>query len=919
MWTRYRFDNEPLLGIDLTSVSPVTTPLVANGESLLLNGSPFRLHGLLMTGQSFGNMSCTPDKSSVDDALNSLVKYGINSICLMEFDAVSVVPSGSLAGRQSGCWSDASATAYVDAFWSGDVAGACGWDYFWKACTERGLYISLRFDQWGLVMQNRGFTAPNGSANSKWIGLWWFDGTNGTPNVKQAVKDHMAVFLNRVNKYTGRTYGSEYTLFSINPFNEMGVYQFYYNTSNISSPTSSTFDKMVQTGGSPNSTYVAAIDAKFVAWHTATFGSGPTYGGTPITYMPTYAYTSTTGSGIADRSAKSFKSNVGAASTTEPYYTERMRIAQFWEELERDLNTELRDYLKTLSPHHLYSAGQSGYIGHYAGSVSDILDVHCYHYPSDGSLVRNGNWQTTTATSMSWAAGTLTVTGISGIDTTHGLVVGQPVRVVKDNTYTSANVSRWRPNKAFSTGNFCLTNDNRVYKATTGGTTAATGAGPIGTGASIADGTVTWAYIWSEQVTIATQATTQFTATSSDPAYSGTCSVVLPAHAVNYSALHANFASDTANTRVHANVNGTMQNVDFTGSASGDATSLGSIYSITFRKGTTLTNKPAMCTETGVNGLSVLGHCQHWFLVNLYGLLQNTSGFYWFCFINATWPMQAGGDHNFQANNYWLMAEIITLMNRYGGISKLTTEDKTVATLPILYDHYAKADNISGYQPTPGYSALVSTLELAGEDGQYWSYIHARLRYDIQSVAAQTNVTYALAGAGQTAGDKTNAAVCKVLVHRNTGYITVETPTFHMVLGRIPGAGLTLNKMQVSVKDGFHWYGVVVWASEDGLALGIGKSRVYTFCYPRDENQQFAMLTTTRQHLLDQGYSSSLSAEVQPGFVLRDGLEVKLAMTSGQGVYQQVNGVTQQLVAPGDSFSGGFLYVQPQHPRLLVR
>jgi hypothetical protein len=326
-----------------------------------------------------------------------------------------------------------------------------------------------------------------------------------------------------------------------------------------------------------------------------------------------------------------------------------------------------------------------------------------------------------------------------------------------------------------------------------------------------------------------------------------------------------------------------------------------------------------MCTELGANGLSVVAHSQHFLLYTLYDLLQGHSGTFWFAVINASFPLQTSADHNFQANNYWMLMEMVSLINKYGGITKIATEDKTVVTLPMIYDWLAKRDNVSGYGGNIGYSALCSTLELAGEDGQFFSFVQARLRYDVQAVAAQTNVTYSLAGAGTTVGGKTDANVCRVFIHRNTGYVTVESPYMQMVVGRIPGAGLTLSKLQVNVRDATHWYGVVLWVSEDGQPLGVGRSRLYNFTYPRDETQQFCMLTNARQQLVDMGYGAQLAADVIPGFEMRDGLELKLAMTAGQAVYQQVRGDYQQIHTTGDSFTGGFLYVQPTYPRLLVR
>lgn len=52
--------------------------------------------------------------------------------------------------------------------------------------------------------------------------------------------------------------------------------------------------------------------------------------------------------------------------------------------------------------------------------------------------------------------------------------------------------SAWIASNAFAVGQYC-TNGGNTYKCTTAGTSASSG-GPTGTGGSIADGTVVWAY-----------------------------------------------------------------------------------------------------------------------------------------------------------------------------------------------------------------------------------------------------------------------------------------------------------------------------------------------------------------------------------------------------------------------------------------
>jgi len=61
------------------------------------------------------------------------------------------------------------------------------------------------------------------------------------------------------------------------------------------------------------------------------------------------------------------------------------------------------------------------------------------------------------------------------------------------NQLNGASVAPWAASTAYGVGAFVSANGN-VYKATVAGTSATAGSGPSGTGASITDGTVTWAY-----------------------------------------------------------------------------------------------------------------------------------------------------------------------------------------------------------------------------------------------------------------------------------------------------------------------------------------------------------------------------------------------------------------------------------------
>jgi hypothetical protein len=61
------------------------------------------------------------------------------------------------------------------------------------------------------------------------------------------------------------------------------------------------------------------------------------------------------------------------------------------------------------------------------------------------------------------------------------------------NLLNGSSVTPWAASTAYAVGAYVQANGN-VYRATVAGSSATTGSGPSGTGASITDGTVTWAY-----------------------------------------------------------------------------------------------------------------------------------------------------------------------------------------------------------------------------------------------------------------------------------------------------------------------------------------------------------------------------------------------------------------------------------------
>lgn len=946
-WHGLRWDRtgiRPGHSLSLHDGTQCDVPLVASGEHLLRDGVEFRIHGLGVAQQTAGSYLCSQTKTEVDSMLDTAAAAGINLVSVMGFDQpYGAVASGDLTGRPASCWTTTGATAYWDEFWSGSGEWA-GFDYFVDACRRRGIYMALRWHVWQSVFTGvNGLSVPESSSNDAFQGLWHCDGSNGTPDLNQMMKDHVAVFLNHVNTVNGIRLGDDYTLAIFNTFNERGYHPFYYGTTGTTNPDAGTFDEMVDAGGTRNAMYVHDLDARYVAWHTAAYGAGPTWNGVSVTALPCFAFSDPPGASINARPGPNEPFRVHWTTNsagTATQYTERQRVAEFWEWLCDAFHADFKAYVKSLAPHVLYSSAQGTYHLHADMEQSDILDTHCYQYPSN-TVQANGNYQLDTAVTLAWAAGTLTVTAVAP-NSTHALVVGQPIRVVADATYGSLGVTTfmWKPGRAFSVNSFCVTSDNRVYKCTTGGTTSTTSAGPTGTGTGIADGSCVWSRIWSEVVTIATVlSSTSFDGASTDP---GTVSgmVVMPGLGSNQCLLHVNPATDGADTIVPANLLGTVQDVVLADGFNGDATGLGNIYNAVFRIGNTLADRPRYSSEMGMQGLSVTAHVQHPLLYTIYDLLQGGNGWTWFALINGA-PIQYPGDHTLQSHGTTLlMMELITLINRYGAIPALSGLDETVVSMSDIYQHCAYRTTApfpdGGYTGGLGFSKLVSTLELAGEDGQWGGFVHERLRYSI-GASAKTNVTHGLpTAAGGTLNGMTDANVCRMYMSRNTGYLTVETPYLSLAVGRIPGGGLgpgstsstALTRMSIErPKDTTkHWYGAVAWVSDNGVALGAagGSSRVYSMMYPRTEDQQFAAIrrnSSSDSHCatLDGGYGEYTPASaILPGYVLPEDMRLKLVMaTTSPAAYVSERDARRRR-HPAFHASGN-LIIYPSQGRVLIR
>ena len=442
---------------------------------------------------------------------------------------------------------------------------------------------------------------------------------------------------------------------------------------------------------------------------------------------------------------------------------------------------------------------------------------------------------------------------------------------------------------------------------------------------------MTWDYVWSAIVTVATTGTTTtFTGTSSDPGASLSGVVICPGMGTAFSTLHAQPANDSATTRFHANINGTYGNVDVSGGMVGDNTNLGTLYQDPFRRQITLADKPRWNTELGVQGFSPIGQIQHPLLYNLWDTLQGGNGFYWFAIVSEA-AMLSGGDHRLQQQGTpWLLMELITLMNRYGQVPRLATEDRNLVQTADLYDWYAKhtasADASYAYRGLPGYSTTTSlSFQQSGQDANYFSFSLRRLRYEVSTTTTSKSSwsPSAVAGSGGTLSELTDANTCKVYLHRNTGYITVETPYLCLAVGRLPGTGMNqMSKLNISVLDQQHWYGMVAWVSSNGVALGAagGTSRVYTMMYPRAEGQQFAAISRSGSSgwcaILDQqeGFDNN-DAAISPGVELRNGLELELTSAVALNARRLVRGTEQSLYAP---MRAGKVHLQPRDPRIML-
>lgn len=912
----------------------VGNPIAASSEGLRRGGSKFYANGHHMASQVFGTSWGAGTRAEIDAHLNALVAAGVNFVGMMGFESFGRVHSGPQAGRQIGCfdlgylfssltgrnwavgercittdgsgirrvyecttggvWSGSAtgptvasgsqtATAtflfkhiagsvYSEEFFVGSsVTGSAGLDYFMHACSVRGIYVMMRFNVWDLVISGRTGYPLNGGGNlGSMFGVWPFDGEYGTPTVRTFMRDHIATFLDRINSVNGRRYGDDHTLAIINPWNEMGLAYWFYNSTSATSPSGNTFDRMCFQGSStsandpanPTALYVAAWDSKFAAWYASTFGTTPASDYGKLNTLPCNGYTSAMGSNVAARN--DYRSGV-----TGNDYAWRKRVNRFLREAEATMVADMQSWLRTKSAHVLQLPGQSSWMFVTSIALGDICGVHYY----DNSSTTSSNTFTATGKATggggaSWAAGVLTVllkgTGATGPDTSHPLSTGQYVRV------------------------------------TAGGMSSEV-VGPI-----------------------TAINTTDFTAPRvGDPGGLGTpvdCTVILPTNDDTNNIWAGEPPGDPATTRTHVWMAGS--NAEANSDASGGWSGNANYGQMPAARSAHVQGRPKLTSELGNRAVAPPSSGIYYVMYSLFDLLQGGSGSMRFAWIARPDTISAaehsiGGD-----GSAFLSTMLVSLMARY--ITPFPTEDATQVTTDDIDDWYSKknsnvAENYSGNGA--GWAQLVASLELTGQDSQWHAFMHNRLRTKISSSSAKTDVTYTHASTGWTHPELNNAATVGRLYHqRNIGTVVYENPKIIVMGGRFRNAtdSAECSRLSLNASDGFYWQGLVAAASLDGSDLGTGRFALFHWMYARDEAQRFRRHAMSGRNqyveMLDGDLASASTP--QPGVVLRNGLRVNITMPAAKTARViERYGVTR---SHGAFYKAGALSVYPRRPLIVI-
>lgn len=930
--TRYDKLDLSLLGL-AGSRTTQGFPITVSGEQLMRAGSKFYVNGHHLSSQVFGSSWGVDTRAEVDTHLNALASAGVNMIGMMGFESSGRVHSGPQAGRQIGCFelgyqfsgltgrnwaigercwtidgsgirrvyecitsgvgsgttgptgagSDitngathwkflhVAGSVYSEEFFAGSVSlGSAGFDYFMDACGRRGIYVTLRFNVWDLVISGQTGYPLNGGGNlNAMFGVWPFDGEYGTPTVRTYMRNHIAHFLDRVNTVNGKRYGDDHTLAVINPWNEMGLAYWFYNSTSTTSPSGNTFDRMCFQGSStsavdltnPTALYVAAWDSKFAAWYAATFGTTPASDYGKLNTLPCDGYTGAMGANVAARN--DYRSGV-----TGNDYAWRKRVNRFLRETEATMVGDMQTWLRTKSGHVLQLPGQSSWMFHTSMSYGNICGFHLYISGTDTSSNTNTVTATTAPTAgMAYTAaagGTITFTGMPSADTTaHPLVVGAWIR--------------WT-----LTSNPSITGVAQI--ATTGDPWTVTGVG-------------------------------------ADPGIGGTnvnCSVVIGTADKTACDWHNEPPVDTSTTRTHVWMAG--------GSGESNADAAGWSGNANYGNLTTLRSPqrkgmPKLTTEFGNRAVIPPASGSYYVLASLFDMLQGGSGgirFAWISRPDAAVP----GEHNVAGDGSAFLASIaVALMSRY--VLPFPTEDATQVTTDDVDDWYSKKNTADLYANNgAGWAQFVNTLELAGQDTQWHAFMHNRLRTHIGATTAKTDVTYSHAAGGWTHPELNDAtsSLGRLYHKRDIGTVVYENPKLIVMGGRLRGTtdSTECARMSLNAADTMYWNGMVMAASLDGSDIGSGRCALLHWMYPRDERQQarrYAMSGRNQYVEMLDGDNGS-SSNPQTGVVLRNGLRIKLTMPAAKTARViERYGVTR---SHGAFYKAGELSVYPTRPLILI-
>lgn len=808
---------------------------------------------------------------------------------------------------------------YNEQWFSGDGTTA-GLDRIMDECAQRGIYVMLRMDKWDKVFMGRTglpFSNSGNLVNAFGVETIFTSADSALysiPDYRAFEKTHLATFLNRVNTVNGRRYGDDPTFMGINLFNERGAAYWFFNTTSTSSPSGNTWDYMVfrQWSGAGgvndySTALVAALDAKWLAWHTATFGSAPVWHSTvnpAVTYQTfpccgfvtadTPATPTTAVNGIMPRGT--FRANYAAAPVSneeEPYYTERLRAVRFLSEAEASGALELRDYVLGLAPGCLIDVGQFPWVFPETMQVGHVGDIHDYG-DAQGSPVTNSNTESVSGT-LAWAAGTATIT-LGSAPSSHPLKIGQHVRASQ-----------------------------------TGGA-------------------------WTAVLEVATlSSTTVFTAATADPGFTGACSVVCPTENFNFWSLHNEppATNVAGSTRFHINLvsgGGVETDLDVA-SWKGDS-AFSKLLTTGFQR---LANQPRIATEVGARGLNDLSRGHYPLFHAFLDLLGGGSGGFRQCIINGELAPTDGEHAYFGHGATYLMNAAITMLARVMPAHPVT--DTTRVQPSDIYAWYTHKTTMGanvggtglggGYADNaPNWRHLVDISvggfgPLNGASSQFRACLSAKCRVEIGATTAKsaTNYNSDAVDSGHIYGGLSDpaSAAGRLWLNCNVGYLTYENPKLCYIVGRIPAAtvdGTDLTRMNVSTSDGKLWYGFVLWVSLDGTDLGVGRSCLFTWTAVRDESARTrrhfmeasgttvgpgaatTSARTSRIEYLDGDYFPAAGAAKQPGVVMRNGLRVKLTMAGAKAA--TVPERYGAMRTHGAHYKSGALWINPSRPLIVL-